>query len=50
MKSVKNLNRFKKKKVSFKNKFVDVIEIESYKKYYNNFYDNADAKCSCIIF
>ena len=49
-KSVKNLNRFRRKKVTFKNKLVNVIEIESYKKYNNNFYDNADAKCACIIF
>ena len=48
----KNINRFKKKKVSFKNKFVNVVEVESYKKYNLNdeLYDRADAKCTCFIY
>ena len=42
----------KKKKVTFKNKFVNVIEVESYKKYNLNeeLYDRADAKCACFIY
>ena len=48
-KSVKNLNkyRYKKKKVTFKNKFVSIIDVENYKKYNVNEYlynRNADAK------
>jgi hypothetical protein len=41
-----------KKKVRFKNKLVNIIEIESFKKYNRNdgIYDNAHAKCTCIIF
>ena len=37
------------KKVSFKNSFVEIIQVESYKKYNIALYDNADAKCSCLI-
>ena len=45
--------KFKKKKVTFKKKFVDIVNIESYKKYnlnksLNN--DSEDTKCSCIIY
>ena len=52
IKSGKSLNRFKRKKVTFKNPLVSNIEIESYKKYYFNdhLYENADAKCACIIY
>lgn len=41
-----------KKKVRFKNQLVNIIEIESFKKYNINdgIYDNAHAKCACIIF
>ena len=48
----RNKNRFKKKKVTFKNKFVDVIEVECFKKYNLNehLYDRAEAKCSCFIY
>ena len=48
----RNTNRFKKKKVTFKNRFVNVIEVESYKKYNLNeeLYDRADAKCTCFIY
>ena len=48
--SLKKNNKFGKKKVSFKNGFVDIIQVESYKKYNLALYDNADAKCSCIIY
>ena len=48
--SLKRNNKFGKKKVSFKNGFVDIIQVESYKKYNLSLYDNADAKCSCIIY
>ena len=45
--------KFKKKKLTFKKKFVDIVNIESYKKYnlnksLNN--DSEDTKCSCIIY
>ena len=45
-------NRYRKKKVHFKHKFVNIIEVESYKKYNinNGLYDNANAKCTCIIY
>ena len=48
----RNINRFKKKKVTFKNKLVNVVEVESYKKYNLNdaLYDRADAKCTCFIY
>ena len=52
-KSVKNLNRYRKKKVTFKNKFVSIIDVENYKKYNVNddlYNRNADAKCTCIIY
>ena len=41
----------KKKKVTFKTKFVNIIEVESYKKYNVNMSsnDDDDAKCSCSI-
>ena len=48
--SLKRNNKFGKKKVSFKHGFVDIIQVESYKKYNLALYDNADAKCSCIIY
>ena len=48
--SLKRNNKFGKKKVSFKHEFVDIIQVESYKKYNLALYDNADAKCSCIIY
>lgn len=45
-------NRFRKKKVNFKPKLVDFIEVESYKKYNINeyLYDNADARCACLVY
>ena len=44
--------KYRKKKVNFRNKFVDIIEVESYKKYNINdgLYDNANAKCTCSIY
>ena len=55
--NMNNINSTKKKKikkVTFKKKFVDIIEIESYKKYnlendFNSDY-KTDTKCSCIVF
>ena len=50
-KSGKSIHRLKRRKrVTFKNKFVNVIEVESYKKYNVCDYDKAYAKCSCFIF
>ena len=48
----RKLNKSKKKKVTFANKFVEIIDIENYKKYYRNEYwgDNAIARCTCIIY
>ena len=42
----------KKKKVTFKNKLVDVVQIESYKKYNVNetLCCHAQAKCSCLVY
>jgi len=52
-----NMNNTKKKKikkVTFKKKIIDIIEIESFKKYNleNDFNSNnrTDAKCSCFMF
>ena len=44
--------RYRKKKVNFKNIFVDIVEVESFKKYNINdgLYDNANAKCTCSIY
>ena len=55
--NMNNINSTKKKKikkVTFKKKIVDIIEIESYKKYnlendFNSDY-KTDTKCSCIAF
>ncbi len=56
-KSNKSCNRYlflkrRRKKVNFKKKFVDVIDVENYKQYNINeyLYDYADAKCSCLIY
>jgi hypothetical protein len=51
----KNKAKKKKKKVTFKKKFVSYIDVESYKKYNMDnciFNDNnkADAKCACVIY
>ena len=46
-------NRYRKKKiVSFKTKFVDIIEVESYKKYNINrlLNETNEAKCTCFIY
>ena len=46
-------SRYKKKKsVTFKTKFVNIIEVESYKQYNVNklLYGTNDAKCSCFIY
>ncbi len=45
-------NRFRKKKVNFKPKLVDFIDVESYKKYNINKYlnDIGDAKCACLVY
>ena len=46
-------NRYRKKKiVSFKTKFVDIIEVESYKKYNKNrlLNETNEAKCTCFIY
>ena len=44
----------KKKGVTFKKKFVDVVYVESFKKYNENMCDNDDkdstVKCKCLIF
>ena len=51
--SKKNCYKYRKKKVSFKHKFVNIIEVENFKKYNVNddFYNNkAKALCSCIIY
>ena len=48
-----NKNIKHKKKVKFKDNFINVIEIESYKKYnVNNYFNNNNnsLKCSCDIF
>ena len=44
--------RYRKKKVKFKHKFVNIINVESYKKYNINdrLYDSANAKCTCLIY
>ena len=44
--------KFRKKKVKFKRKFVEVIEVENYKKYNLNDYlnDSANSKCSCLVY
>ena len=52
-KSGKTLNRYRKKKVTFKNKLVCIIDVENYKKYNVNddlYNKNADAKCTCLIY
>lgn len=48
----KNIDKTKKKKVSFANKFATIIDVESYKKYNVNEFlgDNADTKCTCLIY
>ena len=53
MNNINNIKKKKIKKVTFKKKIVDVIEIESFKKYnlengYNTD-ERTDAKCSCFI-
>ena len=54
MNNINNTKKKKIKKVTFKKKLVDVIEIESFKKYNleNDFNpDNkTDTKCSCIVY
>ena len=54
MNNINNTKKKKIKKVTFKKKMVDVIEIESFKKYnlengFNQDY-KTDTKCSCITF
>ena len=51
----KNKAKKKKKKVTFKKKFVSYVDVESYKKYNMDnciFNDNnkADSKCACVIY
>ena len=46
-------NKLKRKKVHFRKQFVDVIEVENYKRYNINeylYFDYADAKCSCLVY
>ena len=53
LRSIK-INKKRAKKVTFKKNFVNIVEIESYKKYNidNNLTpnDKADTKCTCLIF
>ena len=53
MNNINNTKKKKIKKVTFKKKIVDIIEIESFKKYNleNGFNtgDRTDAKCSCFV-
>ena len=53
LRSIK-INKKRAKKVTFKKSFVNIVEIESYKKYNidNNLTpnDKADTKCTCLIF
>ena len=53
LRSIK-INKKRIKKVTFKKNFVNIVEIESYKKYNidNNLTpnDKADTKCTCLIF
>lgn len=41
--------RKQSKKVSFKTDFIQLIPIESYKKYNNTDYTFTDTKCRCLI-